>query len=104
MPSDVTLDAFSAPLDVVGEVSDAELAACALAADPEVRVDDDAVSLWDVCGEPAADRLPAWYMPAPAGGRLRSGWRRAVIVLIVVVFVALNAYGLCSTYGRVVFG
>jgi len=104
VPSDVTLDASRAPADVAGEVSDAELAACALAADPEATVDDGAVCLWDVCGGPAPSRLPAWYMPAPAGGRLRSGWRRAIIVLIVVSFVAINVAGLCSTYGRVAFG
>jgi len=104
VPSDVTFDVSSAPDDVAGEVSDAALAACALAADPDATVDDDAVCLWDVCGTTAPSRLPAWYMPAPAGGRLRSGWRRAIIVLIVASFVAINAAGLCSTYGRVAFG
>jgi hypothetical protein len=104
VPSDVTLDASRVPADVAGEVSDAELAACALAADPEAKVDDDAVCLWDVCGGPAPNRLPAWYMPAPSGGRVRSGWRRTVILLIVVSFIAINAAGLCSTYGRVAFG
>jgi hypothetical protein len=104
VPSDVTLAASCAADDPAGGVSDAELAACALAADPNATVDDDAVCLWDMCGTAAPSRLPAWYMPAPAGGRLRAGWRRAIIVLIVASFVAINAAGLCSTYGRVVFG
>jgi hypothetical protein len=104
VPSDLTLDAPRAPADPADEVSDAELAACALAADPEATVDDDALCLWEVCGGSAPSRLPAWYMPAPSGGRLFSGWRRTVIVLIVVAFIAINVAGLCSTYGRVAFG
>jgi len=44
-------------------------------------------------------------MPAPSmGTRSFRGWRRWLILLIVVVFVALEAYGLCSTYGQVTLG
>ena len=49
--------------------------------------------------------LPDWYMPPPMGsGRLLYGWRRRIVLLIVASFVLINAYGLCSTYGRVGFG
>jgi hypothetical protein len=44
-------------------------------------------------------RLPEWYLPQPMRGVRLSGWRRRVAVLIVAAFIAINAYGLCSTYG-----
>ncbi len=39
-------------------------------------------------------------MPAPVrgGGRVR-GWRRWLILLLVLTFVIIEAYGLCTTYG-----
>ena len=42
-------------------------------------------------------------MPSPARGlrRLR-GWRRWVVLLVIASFLLIEAYGLCSTYGRVV--
>ena len=96
-------DALNAEL--VAPLTDEELAAFALAADPDSPVDDDAVCLWQLT-EPATDGLlPGWYMPSPAVGRRQlRGWRRWVVILIIVSFVAINAYGLCSTYGRVLFG
>jgi hypothetical protein len=89
--------------DLVEPLSDEELAALALAADPDTPVDDDAVCLWELTGSGTDDLLPEWYMPSPARGlgRLR-GWRRWVILLIIASFLAIEAYGLCSTYGRVV--
>ena len=93
-------------LDVAPEdaVSDEELAALALDADPDAPLQDDAVCLWDLTGEPDRGWLPSWYMPASRGVRIRSRWRRAVILLVIVAFVVINAYGLCSTYGWVGFG
>ena len=46
---------------------------------------------------------PATTMPSPARGlrRLR-GWRRWVVLLVIASFLLIEAYGLCSTYGRVV--
>jgi hypothetical protein len=85
-------------------LTDDELAALALAADPDVPLGDDAVCLWDVTGDQPDRRLPEWYMPAPMGGRLLSGWRRRVVILIIVSFVLIDAYGLCNTYGWVHFG
>jgi len=77
-------------------ISDAELEAEALAADPDVPLGSDAVCLWS--GPPGP--LPDWYMPAAISGSA-SRWRRTVAVLIIVAFVLIYAYGLCSTYGWV---
>jgi hypothetical protein len=86
-------------------MDDDELCAAALAADPETIVTDDAVCLWDRTGH-GPQPLPEWYMPAPMGGTLR-GWRRHFarfnIALIIASFVAINACGLCNTYGQLHF-
>jgi hypothetical protein len=43
-------------------------------------------------------------MPAPMGGRRRLGrWQRRVAWLVVATFVLIDAYGLCSTYGSIVW-
>jgi hypothetical protein len=84
--------------------TDEELTALALAADPDSAVDADAVCLWDLVASPSGQLLPQWYMPAPMGGtRLLQGWRRRVAFLVIVSFILIDAYGLCSTYGQVVF-
>jgi len=92
-------------------LTDEELTALALAADPDVEVGGDAIPI-DL-GAGAGDDgdgtrvhpLPSWYMPVPLGAlRPLRGWRRAVVALVVVSFVLINAYGLCSTYGVVAFG
>ena len=67
------------------EVSDAELTELALAADPDAPI-------------PAL--LPGWFMPVPMGAR-RSGRTRRTVGLIVTSLLALNAAGLCVTYGVV---
>jgi hypothetical protein len=91
-------------------ISDDELTALALAADPDAAVADDAVSLTTFTGPAGAGPggaglLPEWYMPSPSGGvPLLRGWRRRVGLLIIASFVLINAYGLCSTYGHVGFG
>jgi len=46
-------------------ITDDELAALALAADPDVEVGDDAVSLWDLAATEQESLLPSWYMPSP---------------------------------------
>lgn len=81
-----------------------EVARLAVAADPETAVGADAVSLWDLAGWEQGRLLPDWYMPAPMGGRSSRRWQRWVIGLIVASFLLINAFGLCSTYGRVGFG
>ena len=86
------------------DVTDEELAALALAADPDTAVPDDAVPLQAADGS-GQSLLPGWYMPSPApGSRLRRRWARVVVALIIASFLAINAYGLCSTYGPVRFG
>jgi hypothetical protein len=88
----------------VEALTDDELTDLALAADPDVSVDDEAVCLWDLTGDRPDHRLPEWYMPSPMGARLLSGWRRRVILLVIISFLVIDAYGLCNTYGRVAFG
>jgi hypothetical protein len=86
-------------------VSDDELAALALAADPEPDVSADAVSVWEVL-EPSDDTqlLPEWYQPtAMRRSVLLHGWRRRVVLVTIIAFVAIDAFGLCSTYGHIVF-
>ena len=86
-------------------LTDEELAALALAADPDAEVEDGAVSVWDLERDDDDDLLPAWYMPSPmVGSRLLRGWRRTVVLLVIASFLLINAYGLCSTYGWVGFG
>ena len=90
-------------MDVDEPISDEELAALALAGDPDAPLDDDAVNLWELEREDGDDALlPAWYMPSPMGARRLTGWRRRVAILLVVAFLLIDAYGLCSTYGDVV--
>jgi len=84
--------------------TDDELAELALAADPHAALPADAVSLWDLAGWEGGELLPSWYMPAPFRGQRSSGWQRGVIALIVASFLLIDGYGLCSTYGSVVFG
>ena len=78
-------------------VPDEELIAEALAAGPDVVVDDDAVPFGD------GDRfslLPAWYMPA--GGRSRRARVTAIVVLLIVGSLLLaEGFGLCLTSGRI---
>lgn len=105
---EVVGDAREAGDDAKGdtdEVSDEELAALALAADPEAEPDENAVPLRDPSHNDGVRLLPDWYMPVPTGGLGQfTGWRRRVVITVIVAFVLINAYGLCSTYGVVGFG
>lgn len=85
-----------------GEVTDEELTALALAADPDSPVGDDATSFFDVVGPDAGSLLPEWYMPGGAGAGRLTGWRRGVALVIVATFLLITAYGLCNTYGDMV--
>lgn len=87
---------------VSDEVSDEELTALALAADPDMPVDSDAPSLADLVAPDTGGLLPAWYMPGPAGSRQLTAWRRSVALVIVAAFLLITAYGLCNTYGDMV--
>jgi hypothetical protein len=48
--------------------------------------------------------LPDWYMPAPGGPRHVTGWRRTVIVVVILSFLLITAAGLCNTYGDLGLG
>ena len=88
------------PADEIGvEVSDAELSARALAADPDVDVPADAVPFAELTGTGPSGPLPAWYMPAAVSGRL-TGWRRVPPAFVVASLLVINASGLCITYGK----
>ena len=80
--------------------TEAELTELAMAADPDAPIDDDAVPVSVYLGQ-ASGLLPQWYMPSPMA---RSGkrWRLPVVLAIVAAFVAIEAFGLCSTFGQVV--
>lgn len=83
-------------------LTDEELTALALAADPDAPIDVDAPSFWAAGARPDG-LLPEWYMPGPLGAtRLQQGWRRRVVLLIIISFLAIAASGLCSTYGQIV--
>lgn len=82
-------------------LTDEELAAEAMAADPDAPLAVGAVPLSALAGPDSSGLLPDWYMPAPMGRRRLTGWRRRVALLSVASFLAINAYGLCSTYGSV---
>jgi len=91
--------------EITDEITDDELTALALAADPDTVVEADATPIKRWGGDGSAHPLPEWYMPVPVGAlRPLRGWRRGIGILVVASFVLINAYGLCSTYGVVGFG
>jgi hypothetical protein len=88
-------------LDDAARIDDDELAALALAADPDRPVDDDAEPFlaWNPDG-PAdgSGDLPSWYM-APTACAAPRRWHRPVVALLVAAFVIIPAFGFCITYG-----
>ena len=83
--------------DVVEPLTDDELTALALAADPDTPVDDDAVSLWPLTESGTDGLLPEWYMPSPARGLPRlQGWRRWVTLLIIASFLTDRGLWACA--------
>ena len=77
-------------------ISDEELPALALAANPAAPLDLDAVP-WRA-GMLQLGLLPDWYMPrAIATGRGRG--TRIVIYAVVAGFLVIGAFGLCITSG-----
>jgi hypothetical protein len=83
--------------DVEFDISDEELTAEALAADPQLPLSDDAVPLQTLHAD-GAPLLPEWYMPVTTGG-VRSDWRARVAIAIAAGLVLINAFGICVTYG-----
>ena len=83
---------------VLVPITDEELTALALAADPEQPLDPDAVPVAVYLAD-AAGPLPEWYM-APVMARHSGRSRRAVILAVIGSFLLIEAFGLCSTYGQ----
>ena len=96
MSDDVDTDLGEFDIDEL-DISDEELAALALAADPDAPLDDDAVPF---NSRPAADTalLPQWYMPVD-GSRVRSDWHGVVAIGIALGLVLCNAFAICVTNG-----
>jgi hypothetical protein len=89
-------------VDEFDGLTDEELTRLALAADPNAPLDDDAVSFWELVGNDVEPLLPTWYMPAPSGGVGRSRrWKRVVVIAVIIAFLVVDAYGLCSVYGSI---
>ena len=68
-------------------------------------VAEDAVSVWTVLdADEDVALLPQWYQPAPMRrARLLTGWPRRIAIATIIAFVAIDAFGLCSTYGHIVW-
>lgn len=77
--------------------TDEELAALALAADPDQPLGPDAVPLSRADDAPYG-LLPDWYMPAPMSAG-RGSARRWVLGVFVLGLLVINGVGLCVTYG-----
>jgi hypothetical protein len=77
------------------DVTDEELTAAALAADPDAPLADDAVPF--DAGGPSDAVLPGWYMPAPSPGRARRG--KVMFTVLAGSLVAGNVAGFCVTFG-----
>jgi hypothetical protein len=78
-------------------VTDEELEALALAADPDVAIDPDAVPFGSERSG-ATNLLPEWYMPVPQGAR-RTPARMVGAAAFIGALVIVNGAGLCVTYG-----
>ena len=79
-----------------GTVTDDELTALALAADPDQPIPDDAVP-FTVPGQLDTALLPEWYMPAPSLRRSTS--RTIVLAGVAIALFVINVGGVCVTYG-----
>ena len=73
----------------------------ALAADPDSPLDPEAVPLSVYLGQ-IPGLLPQWYMPPATASSGGSRWRTGIILAVILAFVLIEAWGLCSTYGQVV--
>jgi len=82
-------------------VSDEELTALALAADPNAPLDVDATP-WSASANFIPSGLPEWYMPRAIAASHSRG-TRVVVLSIIAGFLVINAFGLCITSGFLTF-
>jgi hypothetical protein len=88
-------------LDFEGDlISDEDLAALALGANPDAPLASDAVPLV-MPPSGLGGLLPSWYMPI-AIKRSTNRWWRTIAIVLVLSFLVIEAAGLCSTYGSLV--
>jgi hypothetical protein len=78
-------------------LSDEELTALAMAADPNAPLDPDAVP-WRGGSAVHQSLLPDWYMPSPMAVR-HGRATQFTIIFIIVGFLLIDAFGLCITSG-----
>ena len=78
-------------------ITDDELTALALAADPDRPVGPDAVAI-GISSAATSGLLPAWYMPEPLSAGAGKA-RRLLLGGVVLALVVINGAGLCVTYG-----
>ncbi len=96
-----TVDADAFDLDFEGDLlSDEDLEALALGANPDDPLASDAVPLVMQPGDPDG-LLPSWYMPGAIKVSTNRWWR-AIALVLVLSFLVIEAAGLCSTYGSLV--
>jgi hypothetical protein len=78
-------------------LTDAELTALALAADPEAPIAEGAVPIGIHLAQ-LGTALPLWYMPPVVrqGGRR---WKAPFVIAVVSAFLLIDLMGLCNTYG-----
>jgi hypothetical protein len=93
-----TLDLIT---DDAAPISDEELCALALAAEPITTLAEDAVA-WGGGDSRTPSLLPNWYMPSPSY-QVRGRWTRTIVVTIIVGFLVIDAFGLCITSGFLSF-
>ncbi len=81
-------------------ITEDELTALALAAEPNPAIPEDAVPIGVHLSQLGA-ALPLWYMPPV----VRSGrrWKAPVVWTVVLAFLVIDAMGLCNTYGILSF-
>ncbi len=80
-------------------ITDEELTALALAADPDRPLDPDAVPLGLYLSQ-LPGPLPEWYMPVAATNA--RWWRWPVVVPVIAALLLIAGFGLCATYGQLV--
>ncbi len=86
------------PVERLPVLSDEELTALALAADPDQPLDQDAVPLSEYL-EGSVGLLPEWYMAPAMARHIRRG-PQLIVLMVIGAFLVIEAFGLCSTYGQ----